>query len=57
MQNMGIRRKITIITDYINNPSFASSFPPAALFVQDKKFAFELIWKALINIVTIVLMS
>lgn len=45
MQNMGIRRKITIITDYtcINNPSFASSFPPAALFVQDKKFAFELI--------------
>lgn len=41
MQNMGIRRKITIITDYINNPSFASSFPPAALFVQDKKFAFE----------------
>lgn len=54
MQNMGIRRKITIITDYINNPSFASSFPPAALFVQDKKFAFESIWKALINIVTIV---
>lgn len=54
MQNMGIRRKITIITDYINNPSFASSFPPTALFVQDKKFAFESIWKALINIVTIV---
>lgn len=54
MQNMGIRRKITIITDYINNPSFASSFPPAALFVQDKKFAFESIWKVLINIVTII---